>query len=72
MSKMIQQAIIPEFKDLMISTTGTLSEIQDLMTKNFGETIHVTPFVNAYLALCALAKNGLFEQNTESTLAKIK
>lgn len=31
------------------------------MTKNFGETIHVTPFVNAYLALCALAKNGLFE-----------
>jgi len=45
----------------LISNSGTLGEIQDLLTKNFGETIGVTPFVNVYLAICALAKNGIFE-----------
>jgi hypothetical protein len=45
----------------LISQAGTLGEIQDLLTKNFGETIGVTPFVNVYLAISATAKNGLFE-----------
>lgn len=53
--------MIPEFKDLLVSTAGTLGEIQELLTRNFGDTIGVSPFVNIYLAISATAKNGLFE-----------
>jgi len=64
--------VIPEFKDLLISSAGSFGEILGLLTKNFGETIAVTPFVNVYLAICALAKNGPFELDSLSTLSRIK
>jgi len=56
----------------MISTAGNLGEIQDLMTTVTGDAAEVTPFVSTYLAICAVAKNGIFELDSLSTLAKIK
>jgi len=46
-----------------MASAGSLKDIEELLTETevAGEACDVTPFVSAYLAVCALSKNPFLE-----------